>query len=187
MDLSCEPIEIAAGPIQLRPWEHRLVPELLAVLNDAEIRRWNPPGPDLTPADAHDWIDERNRAWRARERLSFAVQDISTAALLGQVGLKHFDTWPGAAEVGYWIAPGARRRGVATAAVRTVSRWAFGALGLHRLRLDHAVANTASCRVAERCGFQIEGIARSAQPVRDGTWSDVELHARLADDPEPSA
>ncbi|MGQ0464821.1 MAG: GNAT family N-acetyltransferase [Sporichthyaceae bacterium] len=182
-DLPDEPIEIAAGRIQLRPWEHRLAPELLAAFADPEYRRWGLPAPEPTLEGVHQWIDGRDRAWRAGERLSFAVQDITTAALLGEVGLKGFDVWPSAAEVGYWVAPAARRRGVATAAVRTLSRWAFGALDLHRLRLDHAVGNTASCVVAARCGFAVEGIARSAQPLGDGTWSDVETHARLAADP----
>lgn len=185
-ELPEEPIEIAAGRLQLRPWEHRLAPELLVALCDPEFRRWGQPAPEPTLADVHDWIDERDRTWRAGERLSFAVQDITTAALLGQVGLKHFDVWPSAAEVSYWVAPGARRTGVATAAVRTLSRWAFGALGLHALRLAHAMANTASCGVAVRCGFSVEGIARSAAPLADGSWSDFEIHARFATDPEPS-
>ncbi len=184
-DLPDEPIEIAAGPFQLRPWEHRLAPELLVALADPEYRRWGVPGPQPTLDVALAWIDERDRSWRTGERLSFAVQDITTATLLGEVGLKGFREWPSSAEVGYWVAPAARRSGVATAAVRTLCRWAFGALDLHRLRLHHAVANAASCGVALRCGFAVEGIARSAQPLADG-WSDLELHARLATDPEPS-
>lgn len=182
-ELPEEPIEIAAGVLQLRPWEHRLAPELLVALCDPEFRRWGQPAAEPTLEDVHAWIDERDRAWRAGERLSFAVQDITTATLLGQVGLKHFDVWPSAAEISYWVAPGARRTGVATAAVGTLSRWAFGALGLHALRLAHATANTASCGVAVRCGYAVEGLARSAAPLADGTWSDFEIHARFAGDP----
>ncbi|MGQ0844687.1 MAG: GNAT family N-acetyltransferase [Sporichthyaceae bacterium] len=186
LDLPPEPIEIAAGSLQLRPWEHRLAPELLLALGDAEFRRWAEPGSEPKLEDAHAWIEERDRSWRAGERLSFAVQDITTAALLGQVGLEHFQDSPPAAEVSYWVVPAARRAGVATAALRTLCRWAFGALDLHLLRLDHAVGNTPSCGVALKCGFAVAGLSRSPAPARAGSSADFELHVRHAADPEPA-
>jgi RimJ/RimL family protein N-acetyltransferase len=67
---------------------------------------------------------------------------------------------------------------VATAAVGAVSEWAFG-LGLHRLQLRHSVRNPASCRVAAKTGYALEGVLRSALRHADG-WHDMHLHARLA-------
>ncbi|GAB3165667.1 hypothetical protein GCM10027059_23500 [Myceligenerans halotolerans] len=58
--------------------------------------------------------------------------------------------------------------------------WAF-AKGFHRLDLDHATGNTASCRVAERAHFTAEGTRRSAALHEDG-WLDMHVHARLAPD-----
>ena len=91
------------------------------------------------------------------------------------MSLGYFEAWPGCAEVGYWTAPNARGRGVATEALGVLARWAFGALGAHRLELYHATENVASCRIADRCGFAYEGVARAAlpDPGRAGgsTWS----------------
>jgi len=56
-------------------------------------------------------------------------------------------------------------------------------LGLHRLELRHSTANPASCRVAARAGFRLEGTLRSAMRHPDG-WHDMHLHARLQGDPE---
>jgi RimJ/RimL family protein N-acetyltransferase len=71
---------------------------------------------------------------------------------------------------------------VATAAVGAVTRWAFGALGVERITLPHAVDNLASCRVAEKCGFPPEGVLRGAYRADDGSRHDEHLHARLATD-----
>jgi ribosomal-protein-alanine N-acetyltransferase len=59
-----------------------------------------------------------------------------------------------------------------------MASWAFEVVGLHRLDLQHAIANAASCRVAEKTGFAVEGVRRSAWLLPDGRH-DVHLHARL--------
>jgi RimJ/RimL family protein N-acetyltransferase len=61
-----------------------------------------------------------------------------------------------------------------------VSRWAF-AFGLHRIEVHHSTRNPASCRVAERAGYPLEGTKRSQALHTDG-WHDMHLHARLATD-----
>ena len=63
--------------------------------------------------------------------------------------------------MGYRLAEPARGRGVATEAVRLLAGWALGVLRLERLELMIHPENTASQRVAERCGFKREGLLRS--------------------------
>jgi RimJ/RimL family protein N-acetyltransferase len=185
VELPPEPIGVVAGAVQLRPWEHRLAPELLAACRDAEFRRWIWGAIPQTPTEARAWIDEQTASWHRGEALYFAVQQATTAELLGCVGFDRFAQWPRGAEMSYWTAPVARRRGVALVAVNTIARWGFGALGLHRITLHHAVENVASCAVAQRCGFTVEGVARAAAPDPAGGWFDMECHARLAADPPP--
>ncbi len=184
-ELPPEPIEIAAGTLQLRPWEHRLIPELLKVMADPIYKEWAVSAVPNTEADAGAWIDARLAAWRDGRVLSFAVQDATSAELLGSVTLRSFGIWPRAADIGYWTAPDARQRGVAVAAVNVATRWAFTALELNRLTLFHAVQNTAACRVAADAGYLLEGVARGALPRAEGGWFDMEMHARLAGDPAP--
>jgi ribosomal-protein-alanine N-acetyltransferase len=56
--------------------------------------------------------------------------------------------------------------------------WAFATVGLRRIELHAAVGNTASRRVAERAGFQEEGIKRAWRSVR-GQPMDFVLYSRL--------
>lgn len=86
------------------------------------------------------------------------------------------------AEVGYWVVPAARRRGVATQAVALAAGCAFTTLGLHRIQLYHSVANVASCAVARAAGFVYEGMLRESYRYPAGKFHDEHLHARLATD-----
>ena len=85
--------------------------------------------------------------------------------------------------MGYWLAPQARGRGYATAAVRLVARWGFDRLGLARLELFTDVDNVASQNVATRCGFRREGLLRSHLLVRSrGERRDSLVYGLLAED-----
>jgi RimJ/RimL family protein N-acetyltransferase len=68
-----------------------------------------------------------------------------------------------------------------TTALSAVLRFAYGGLGLHRVTYAWADGNTASGRVAEKCGFRIEGLLREAWAV-DGRRVDVHVTGRLATD-----
>jgi RimJ/RimL family protein N-acetyltransferase len=85
------------------------------------------------------------------------------------------------AEIGYWVAKAARGRGVATRAVRLVSRWAVRDLGVQRLELMTRVENEGSQRVAVAAGFRREGVLRSYITHRAGQF-DVVMFSLLPSD-----
>ncbi|MEV0132880.1 GNAT family N-acetyltransferase [Dactylosporangium sp. NPDC050688] len=110
----------------------------------------------------------------------FAVADPRTDRVLGSVGST--PRGDGTAEVGYWVAPWARRQGVASAALDQFATMLFES-GLQRLYLVTALTNGASQRVAVAGGFVREGIARGSTRARDGGWQDTVVWARTAADP----
>jgi len=80
----------------------------------------------------------------------------------------------GDADIGWWTVASARGQGVAGEAVPVLSRWAFGARGLHRLRAQVEVGNWASRALAEKAGFAVEGVLRAVPAPGDrraDTWS----------------
>lgn len=176
-----EPLTLSVEGLTLRSWLPSDVPHVLDALRDPDVARWNPADsadPDLAVAAA--WVAQR-ADWSDGTHASFAVADGDT--LVGSVSLFRIDRVHDNAEIGYWVAPTARGRGVAVTATRAVSDWAFVALGLARVQLFHAVDNPASCRVAERSGYRLEGTARQSYRYGDGRLHDEHLHGRLALDP----
>ena len=61
------------------------------------------------------------------------------------------------AELGYVVSPAARGRGVATEALRRLTRVGVRRLGMLRMELLISVENPASQKVAERCGLRPRG------------------------------
>jgi RimJ/RimL family protein N-acetyltransferase len=78
----------------------------------------------------------------------------------------------------------ARGRGVATSALRMLSRWALTSAGFERLQLVTETQNVASQRVAVKAGFQREGLLRSFVKV-DGDRVDGVMFGLLRDDVTP--
>ena len=74
--------------------------------------------------------------------------------------------------------------GYTTEAVRLLVDYLFGAKKVNRIQLVIVPENTASRRVAEKCGFQHEGTARGAF-FNGGRSLDVVLCSLLRDDPRP--
>ncbi len=73
-----------------------------------------------------------------------------------------------AVPTGNWTAAHARGRGAAPRALEALTDWAFDspATGsLQRLELLHQVDNTASCRVADKTRYRLEGVLPAAPPA----------------------
>jgi RimJ/RimL family protein N-acetyltransferase len=121
----------------------------------------------------------RQPALRARgEFLGLAVTDATTKPFLGQVML-HTVAWHHRrAEVGYWLVPAARGRGIGTTAVRLLVEWAFDTLDLDRIEITTTPDNLAAYALATRLGFQAEGVMR-ARNLERGRRVDVVMLARL--------
>jgi [ribosomal protein S5]-alanine N-acetyltransferase len=146
---------------------------------DPLIRRFTT-FPEATHEDeVREWIRSQAGQRERDEALDLAVTGARDGALLGAVGLGPFALEHRRAAAGYWLAPGARGRGFATAALRLLSDWAPSSpLSLARVELQMDVDNTASAQTAKRAGFEREGVLRSYLWAKDRRW-DVVVYTRV--------
>jgi RimJ/RimL family protein N-acetyltransferase len=143
-------VRIEADGCTLRPVGEADVPAIVRACGDPEIVRWLPHLPQpYDVADARSFVAESIEGRALGHEHAFAIVG-DDDSLLGVVGLRLTADPP---TVGYWIAPEARGRGLATAATAAISAWAFATFGSSRLALHAEPDNRASCRVAEKCGF----------------------------------
>ena len=125
------------------------------------------------------WIATHADAWNRGERLALAICHRSeTEELLGAISL-HVAPAHRHGEIGYWIGAAQWGRGYATEAARTLTGYAFAALGLRRVQGRHFTRNNASGRVLQKLGMQLEGIHRDAYS-RWGRFENVAVYAILA-------
>jgi RimJ/RimL family protein N-acetyltransferase len=151
-------VKLSDEVVVLRPWRKSDAAAIVECIDgDGEISRWLDQVPQpYTLDDALAYIG--GRAGNDRET-RFAVTD-AAGRVLGSIGA----SWSEAhdvAEIGYWIRADARGRGVTTRALRLVTAWALRD-GAARVQLRADVENVPSRRVAEKAGFQLEGVLRSA-------------------------
>ncbi len=171
---------LADDVVLLRPWGEADLPGIVLAFSDPVMQRFSWRTTPYTETDAHDYFAEQEEARLRGEGLDFAlVEPRDQDVVLGGVSLYEVRPDQGCAAVGYWLAPGARGRGLATHAVRLLARWAFAELRLARLELTCGPDNEASQHVAERCGFSREGLLRSHVPFK-GARRDSVIYSLLS-------
>jgi ribosomal-protein-alanine N-acetyltransferase len=172
-----QPTLTAGSGVLLRPWSAGDARAVMSAYQDQAIQRWHVRRADSL-TETREWIAGWQAGWAAETGAHWAVAEAESDILLGRAALKHLKFSDGTADVAYWTVPAARGKGVCPRAVDAMASWAFEVAGFHRLDLEHAMGNTASCRVAEKTGFAVEGVRRSAWLLTDGRH-DVHAHARL--------
>jgi RimJ/RimL family protein N-acetyltransferase len=167
-------------PVRLVPLGDEYLTDVAVMVADPDVVRFTRFPAPLPDGFLAQWY-ARYRDGRADgTRCAFAIVD-AAGAFLGLALAVHIDGEAREAELGYMLAPGARGRGVATQALRQLSDWAFGAVGMRRLQLLISVDNRESSRVAKRAGYTLDGVLRSLY-VKPGLRSDTEVWSLLPSD-----
>jgi ribosomal-protein-alanine N-acetyltransferase len=110
------------------------------------------------------------------ERFSFAIANAESDNAVGAIGLGLRHLSAGRATAGYAVSPAHRGRGIATSALKALTRFAWTIPGLYRVELYVEPWNTSSIHVAEAARYQREGLLRSHQEI-GGTRRDMLLYA----------
>ena len=175
---------LADGDLALRAWRSADVRWLVAACQDAAIARFTRVPSPYSEADATGFLMAQEAERAAGRELHLAIVRAGGDELLGSIGLAALDWTNLSGEIGYWTAAQARGRGVMRRAVRLLSIWAFGSLGLARLEILVSPENRGSRRVAEAAGFTHEGRLRSYRDLK-GRRRDYDVFSLLPDDPAP--
>lgn len=142
-----------------------------------DLRQWLPwVDATLSVREVEGFIALKLTEWQVRQSLACALW--WQGQNVGSIGIVETDRSSARASIGYWLAPPWRGRGYMIAALRRLSHQCHTEWGFHRLELRAAVENTASRHVAERCGYQPEGLLRSATYLHS-RFHDVVVYSLL--------
>ncbi len=167
--------------IRLRAAEREDIPTFVRWFNDPEVRQYLLMYEPMSRAQEERWFERR---LDARDDYLFCVEAAKGDGWvhIGNCGLHQID-WRNRHAV-FGIALGEKAywgQGYGTDAVRTMLRFAFEVLNLHRVELEVYDYNKRAQRCYEKAGFRREGTRREAR-YHDGRYYDSHLMAVLRDE-----
>jgi RimJ/RimL family protein N-acetyltransferase len=166
--------------IRLEPLADRHLGAVEALLEDPDVLRFTRVPVPPPSGFARTWLSIYEAARVDGSAEGFAALDES-GAVVGLGLAPTIDRDAAEVELGYIVAPAFRGRGAGTAILGALTDWAFAAAGAERIYLIIDVENIASARVAERCGYTREGVARSLH-LKAGVRIDAAIWSRLPSD-----
>jgi RimJ/RimL family protein N-acetyltransferase len=164
--------------ISLREWKLSDAADLVAAINNKKVLdnlRDGIPFP-YTIADAEEFIGAMLGAEKDSQ-YAFAVTIDDKA--IGSIGtFRQVNIHSRTAEMGYYIAEPYWGQGVTTTAVQMLCKFIFENTDIIRIYAEPFAYNTASCRVLEKAGFQLEGMLRQ-NAIKNGKIIDMKMYSIL--------
>ena len=151
--------------------------------NQDWLRRWDStsPHPELEPAPSFRQSTRMAiRAAKLGHGLPFVLE--YQGNFIGQInvsGIMHGALW--SCHIGYWIDEKYANRGLMTDAVALVCEYLFTQRSMHRIEIAVRPENIPSNRIAQKLGFQLEGVRKSFIHI-DGSWSDHNVYVMFEDE-----
>ena len=167
------------GVVVLRRWTRDDLGCVEEAAEDPDIPKGTTVPATFTPEEGLAWIERQWSRQDARTGLSQAIADAASGEAVG-AGVLMART-PGTVEIGYWLIPRARGRGLGSRAVALLARWAASEAMLARVEALVAPDNIASQRLLEKAGFRREGHLRSYL-VFEGQRADALIYSLLPSD-----
>ena len=157
--------------IRLRAREPEDEPLLFRWFNDAEVTEHLAMRYPLSHAKEREFIESQKAP--GYQHAGFAVETLAEGELIGGVDLLATSPENRSARLGIAIGDKARwDGGYGTDTMRTVCRFGFDTMNLHRIELDVYADNLRAQHVYEKVGFRVEGRRREAL-YKFGRYHDV--------------
>lgn len=182
------PVELAEGPVGVRPIRLRDAPDWSEVRrrNVDWLARWeatppDAPRPEGTSVAAFTGM-ARSLRRQAREGSALPLAVTYDGVLVGQLTIGNIVRGSlNSGYAGYWVDERVAGRGVMPTALAMVVDHCFTRVGLHRVEANIRPENTASRRVVEKLGFRDEGIRLRYLHI-DGAYRDHLCYAITAEE-----
>jgi RimJ/RimL family protein N-acetyltransferase len=167
--------------VRLRGIEREDIPTFVRWFNDPEVRQYLLMFAPMSRASEEQWFESH---LQRRDDYIFGVEVKTDAGWIhiGNVGL-HQISWTHRSAV-FGIVLGEKEywgKGYGTDVARTILRFAFGELNLHRVQLEVFAENARAQRCYEKTGFKREGTRRQAI-WRDGHYQDEHIMSILVEE-----
>jgi RimJ/RimL family protein N-acetyltransferase len=152
-------MKIVIDDIVIRDLERKDAENLFRIVREKNILRFMPDWAENKnkPQDYYgfiDWCQTQKNSADIYENKRYAVALKDNDEIIGMVGMGLENT-VNEVEVAYFMSESYQRHGYTLKAVTALSDWCFKVSDIKYLILTIDCANEPSCRLAEKCGFEL--------------------------------
>ncbi|MGN0479778.1 MAG: GNAT family N-acetyltransferase [Hominenteromicrobium sp.] len=167
---------LETGRLRLRPWTMDDADALFAYAQNPKIG----PAAGWKPHESREDSEKAIQHWMSGVE-AWAIEEKASGCVIGYISLHNDKTRdnPRTKMLGYALREESWGRDYVPEAVRRMTRFAFEELCMDVVSIGHFAENTQSRRVAEKCGFQHEGVLRHAELNFDGSIHDLWMWSML--------
>ncbi len=133
-----------------------------------------------TYKEAQDFVEEMIRMTISNTYYPYLIIDDSDKSIIGFIDLKNIDWTIPKAEIGFYIDEPYAGKGIITKALQKICEHCFEEMGFQKLFLRTHPENVSAQRVAEKCGFELEGRIRKDYKTTSGVLIDLNYYGRLS-------
>jgi RimJ/RimL family protein N-acetyltransferase len=145
------------------------------------LQRWMPwASPTPTVEQTEAWCRNSHADFIRRKQIPLLMFLRGTNTFVGSSGMPRLDWRVPRFEIGYWVRRRFEGRGYVTEAVAALTQLAFERLAANRVEIFTDARNERSWRVAERLGFELEGVLRNDERAPDGRLRDTRVYAKTS-------
>jgi RimJ/RimL family protein N-acetyltransferase len=173
-----DPPTLRGRRVLMRPFADSDANRIVEACLDPSTQHWLAPlSPTYGLDDAHSYLLAIREMAALGRGLTWCVAD-ADGQCIGSIGVEGLGGYARRVEIGYWTHPDSRGRGLTAEAVRLVTAHLEETGLADSILIRCAARNTASRRVAQAAGYRKIGTQRAAEPLRDGSLTDLILYAR---------
>ena len=129
--------------------------------------------------DTREFLEELADRVKARTFFPYGIVENSTGRIVGYIHVFNFDWNIPKAEIGFFIDKDHKGAGITSKAVSQVIDYYFMQLGFHKLFLRTHPTNKAARALAEKCGFEQEGLIRWDYKTTKGELVDLLYYGKM--------
>ena len=164
------------GELTLRTWQRGDADEVFEICQDADIAEFQTLNVPFTRQDAQDFVTGNDESFNGKTVVAYAGEVDGKVAL--SVVLHSANKFDHVIEIGYWVSPEFRGRGLGTKAVALLVQLAFD-MGFRRVQAICDEVNAGSIALLEKAGFAFETRLRNGLTRRNDEQTDALLFAKF--------
>ena len=132
-----------------------------------------------TLQEAQEFVEEMIKHTISNTYFPYVIIDENDSRIIGFIDLKNIDWSVPKTQIGFYIDEGYEGKGIISNAISKIIDYCFDEKGFEKLFMRIHPENLAAKKVAEKCGFELEGTIKKDYKTPSGKLVDLHYYGKV--------